>query len=262
MKLKIILFLICLISCTVYSQTYNGVVAYDHIINNNSINHQKEYILQFDENSSIYVETLDSLESKEGTDLTVEENYGTYEVKYGNDNKYQYYYYSSIDKNIYFRERVIDESILVKEDKNIYNWKIVDSTKIISGYQAQMATTDFRGRKYVAWFTREIPIPYGPWKFNNLPGLILEVSDSTGFFYAMAKNIQIGKGNQLILNKIQKEIIKEDNYVSLEKYIDFKEAKNQAMLEKINSRLPKGMKPFKLDKDCEDCGDHLEIFNE
>lgn len=262
MNVKNVFFLICLINFTGYSQNYNGRIIYEHIFNNGQINLQKEYILHFNDKSSLYIETRDSLAQKGDTDLKWEENYGTFEVKFGNDNKSQFYYYNSINKNFYFRERIMDESILVKEDKNLYNWKINDSTKIIGGYQTQMATTNFRGRKYVAWFTKEIPIPYGPWKFNDLPGLILEVSDSTGSFYAIAKNVQIGQENHSILDKIQKEINKEDNYISLQKYLDFREAKDQAILEKINSRLPKGFKPIKLNNDCEDCGDALEIFNE
>ena len=60
-------------------------------------------------------------------------------------------------------------------------WSIEDSLKTIGEYTAQKATCRFRGRDYVAWFTSEIPLPYGPWKFHGLPGLILSVSDTRKF---------------------------------------------------------------------------------
>ena len=58
------------------------------------------------------------------------------------------------------------------------DWLIVeDSTKTILDYQCIMATTDFHGRKWTVWFTPEIPMQDGPWKFCGLPGLIMEASE-------------------------------------------------------------------------------------
>lgn len=58
-------------------------------------------------------------------------------------------------------------------------WKFVaDSTQTILGFECQLATVDFAGREYSAWFTTEIPLPYGPYKFSGLPGLILKIEDA------------------------------------------------------------------------------------
>ena len=46
-----------------------------------------------------------------------------------------------------------------------------------------MAVSDFRGRTWIAWFASEIPISDGPWKFNGLPGLIMEVYDAKKHFH-------------------------------------------------------------------------------
>ena len=59
------------------------------------------------------------------------------------------------------------------------NWQISNETQTIVGYQCQKATCSFRGRNYTAWFTVDIPLSYGPWKFCGLPGLILKVQDDT-----------------------------------------------------------------------------------
>lgn len=57
-------------------------------------------------------------------------------------------------------------------------WEIKDQTKEIMGYQCQLASCDFRGRKWNVWFTPKIPIKEGPWKLFGLPGLVLQASDS------------------------------------------------------------------------------------
>ncbi|MDE5876906.1 MAG: GLPGLI family protein [Muribaculaceae bacterium] len=55
-----------------------------------------------------------------------------------------------------------------------------DSIRQIGPYTCSMATTSFRGRNWTAWYTPEIPIPQGPWKFSGLPGLIVMVRDTDG----------------------------------------------------------------------------------
>jgi hypothetical protein len=45
-----------------------------------------------------------------------------------------------------------------------------------------MAECDFRGRHYIAWYSEEIPVADGPWKFGGLPGFILEVYDTDSYY--------------------------------------------------------------------------------
>jgi len=59
----------------------------------------------------------------------------------------------------------------------VQKWDISDDTLTVAGYLCQKATCRFRGRDYTAWFTTDIPINNGPWKFGGLPGLILKVYD-------------------------------------------------------------------------------------
>lgn len=59
-------------------------------------------------------------------------------------------------------------------------WEISDSTKTVLGYDCVMATANYHGRDWTAWFAPDIPLQEGPWKLTGLPGLILEASESTG----------------------------------------------------------------------------------
>ena len=66
------------------------------------------------------------------------------------------------------------------KNENPLSWKILPDKKTISKFEVQKATIDFGGRTWTAWFTQEIPFQDGPYKFHGLPGLILEMEDSTG----------------------------------------------------------------------------------
>lgn len=68
-------------------------------------------------------------------------------------------------------------------------WEISDESKEIIGYQCFKATTDYRGRRWTAWFTPEIPVQDGPWKLCGLPGLILEASDNHREFHFIANGL-------------------------------------------------------------------------
>lgn len=58
-------------------------------------------------------------------------------------------------------------------------WNFRDEeTDSIIGYGCQKATVEFAGRSCTAWFTPEIPLPFGPYKFGGLPGLILKLEDA------------------------------------------------------------------------------------
>lgn len=59
------------------------------------------------------------------------------------------------------------------------NWKIKEEKSNFFGYKVQKAEVDFGGRQWIAWFTNDIPISDGPYKFYGLPGLILKIEDKT-----------------------------------------------------------------------------------
>ena len=83
---------------------------------------------------------------------------------------------------LFYIHQIASDRFYFGQDKNIFNWQIETETKEIKGYKVQKAITNFAGRDYVAWFTPDVPISDGPYKFNGLPGLILEIKDSQGYW--------------------------------------------------------------------------------
>jgi GLPGLI family protein len=99
---------------------------------------------------------------------TLQEFYGKFRIykNYPDQGKTFYKHYSN---GKFYR---------VIENTN-FKWKIIlDSDTTILGYKCKQARTYFAGRNYVAWFTLDIPISDGPYKFKGLPGLIITIKDT------------------------------------------------------------------------------------
>lgn len=78
----------------------------------------------------------------------------------------------------------------VKDKIPKISWKIENETKEIGKFKCTKATCSFRGRDYTAWFATSIPLPYGPWKLQGLPGLILEAYDADKEIFFYFKSIE------------------------------------------------------------------------
>jgi len=73
----------------------------------------------------------------------------------------------------------IEKIDLNVEDKQEFKWNILSETTKIENYSCQKATTEFGGRMWEAWFSKDLPFPDGPYKFHGLPGLIVKLEDQT-----------------------------------------------------------------------------------
>lgn len=57
-----------------------------------------------------------------------------------------------------------------------------DNSKDILGYTCNKATVTYAGRQYTAWYTMDVPVFYGPYRFAGLPGMIVNLKESTGMY--------------------------------------------------------------------------------
>jgi len=117
------------------------------------------------------------------------------------------------------------------------HWELdTNNDSTILSFKCHKATTKFAGRSYIAWFTTDIPISDGPYKFSGLPGLIIKINDIQNqhcFTLIEVKKIKFEKPIFYIQKDYQK--ITPQEYV---KALDVNSAKMLDMLhdqEKIKS---------------------------
>lgn len=199
MKYKILLLLI--ISSFCYSQ--NGIIRYGYIdaigIGNAKGQDSNAYML-FNKEMSYYVTAKDSLEKAEDRDrqtINEDEENGGGTINNGMKTSIQgdQVVYDKTKKTMWSNLLFIKQ-YYVKEVAPEISWKIEKNTKLIGKFICKKATANFRGREYTAWYTTEIPVPFGPWKLHGLPGLILEAYDTNKNVYWYFKSIEYPTSNK------------------------------------------------------------------
>jgi GLPGLI family protein len=98
------------------------------------------------------------------------------------------------DYKTFIHRRMGIDAYNISEDRKI-NWKISSEKEKIGEWNAQKAEADFAGRHWTAWFSTDIPIQDGPYKFQGLPGLIVKIEDKTGSHKMELKGIKNINGN-------------------------------------------------------------------
>lgn len=96
------------------------------------------------------------------------------------------------NKNINYT--FIDDQLYSYPTEDLIQWKLSDKTKKYLHFDLQEASADFGGRKWTAWFTKEIPLSEGPYKFTGLPGLIVLLEDNRNQYnFALVKSKKLEK---------------------------------------------------------------------
>lgn len=125
-------------------------------------------------------------------------------------------------------------SLFYYKDPVINNWELINETKNISNWVCKKASVYFKGRKWIAWYSPEIPLQYGPYKFSGLPGLIVKITDENeeyDFQLVESKSLARNKGH-LYLRETRYTKAKETTQLELENAIDnlYENAGNSQMV--------------------------------
>ncbi len=141
--------------------------------------------------------------------------------------------------SIYSKENHRGKTYYVKDKVSNLNWNLnYSENKKIGTLLCKKATTHFRGRNYTAWYTTEIPINYGPYKFQGLPGLIASINDDSNTFIWILSSYKATKEKPSFVdkNKLKPQINAKEYYRKIRYPSD------DEKLNRIQSKLPKGIK--------------------
>ncbi|HUH36060.1 MAG TPA: GLPGLI family protein [Moheibacter sp.] len=154
----------------------------------------------------------------------------------------------------YFFDKTLSRRIHVTDEPEI-TWDLSNKneTKNILGFTCYPAKATFRGRDYIAYYTQEIPGANGPWKFNNLPGLVLSVESKDGSYSFQTTEINLEKSEDVQSNL--NDYIEQYSFIDWGKYLQiYNEDIEAFILEEFCDCETDGLNTIKVSK--------IEIMNE
>lgn len=182
----------------------NCIVTYKHITSFNEATTEADYTLYIESNKkSIYYQESSKNYLNENSNSEVLER----DIKTIPFVKKDY-----LKKEAIYNQPIINKIVHIKENLPLQRWKISEETKEVNSFICKKATTSFRGREYIAWFTEKHSLIGGPWKFDGLPGLVLQVSSKDGVLKINATNIE------LLADSVTVPKFKHEKLISWEEY--------------------------------------------
>lgn len=86
-------------------------------------------------------------------------------------------------------------------------WQLCEGEATVCEYKCKIAKGTVFGRTWTVYYTKEIPLSYGPWILGGLPGLVLKAFDSDNLFIFEAVGIEnITDGSLVKMTRTEKAI--------------------------------------------------------
>jgi len=206
-------FILCIsiLFCThLNAQEQNDIIVTYDIHYNTELPNIKLGTLIISKKKSLFIIKRNEEENEKKT--TVKDNNITIKSK---SNKKRFVYFDSEKDTILTTVKLFSKNYLIQEKSPKMNWNLLDEKKKIGNLNVQKATIKFRGRNYIAWYSLNYPIKFGPWKFHGLPGLIIEIHDENNRYHWVLKTINNSKNSSFNFNKKDYEEICLKEYVKI-----------------------------------------------
>lgn len=181
---RISLMIIMILGCSESQGQQQIVVTYDTLVFDDNTT---ETALIY-ESGTLTTSPTSSIYETTGKDTVFDHpSLGTFDLPKGAIPKR--YYKNRKEKSILYPAPYLRDKV-VRDYNYQIDWKMTGQKKKILGYECEEASANWRGRSYLAYFTPDIPINDGPFKFDGLPGLILEIVSTDGIVKIHAKGIK------------------------------------------------------------------------
>ncbi len=207
-------FILCFFFSSVFSQVKfisSGHIEYEKRMNQYSF-YDKE------DEESVWIQEQKKIFPKMVTDiysLDFTENKTVFKLaKENTDTKYVWGRKpSETDVNIHdirnnqvsIQRDVFEQTYLLKDSMQNYQWKITNETRIIAGFECRKAVTKICDSVYiVAFYTDEIAVSSGPESFGGLPGMILGLAVPRLQITWFATKVELKEPSEATLNPKQK----------------------------------------------------------
>lgn len=233
MKKSIIVFVLLY---TVFTSAQKGIVYYG-FINSMGIGDMEgkdlNAYMTFNNQQSYYVTAKDSLEkssSESEQKITYKKNgEGIIHIGSGLSDIGDQVVNNLLKKTMW-SNFLSGNQVYIKETTPNINWKISKEIKKIGKFTCKKASANFRGRNYTAWFSSEIPLSFGPWKLNGLPGLILEAYDADKSVYWYFKSVEYPSKTNADVKYMK--IPKSQHFKSYDEFKKFQQEKTEDLADK------------------------------
>lgn len=87
------------------------------------------------------------------------------------------------------------------------SWQLTSDTCKIKDLVCAKATCRFGGRTWTAWYTQQYDIPFGPYLFGGLPGLIVSLEDSIGDYAFKLSGLEVTPNGRPIYLRNKKNLV-------------------------------------------------------
>lgn len=214
-KLYIIIFALAINHISGFTQGNNknitGKVSYLSILRNSlfipgSANKVDTTDLFFNDTSSVYIirQSLNSMDkimknmsgfSRE-VQMQIEQQLKTRMTKM--KQKYSFHKAGSNSFSYPWDTPSGDKSFCVIDTVPEFEWELMPDTTTILGFLCQKAVCKSKvigniEREYIAWYTPDIPVSYGPLHFFGLPGMILQIENKYYSYKAISIQLPISQ---------------------------------------------------------------------
>ena len=201
----------------------------------------KEYLIA-DSNNALYSTSF--IDFNNENNISKNQSNDTYIIKQNRVKINAMKYYSSLKSpNLYFISIPPNNKkpIVALDSMPDIKWKIFNNeTKKISDLICIKATSEYRGSKITAYFSPEIPVGFGPFKFKGLPGLIVEVFNDSEIFNYNWKATKIISSYQTDLKIKYSDSLYKTTVVSYKSIIEGFERKIKIANQRFISNAPRG----------------------